>query len=249
MPDDDKAHFPRKYNENYLYLLEVDPTHIHACWEIMPDCIPDQILKRCLSNKDFWLKIYCSLRDRHTFCVDLNVQGLINDWFVEIESPLTRCHAELGYKDPGEEKFISLCRSNNLDVILEKEFSDYSTEKKKQSHVSSNEFLEKQKDINPFIVDTEKKEKKHPMEFITEKDIKDHYRLLSENRIFNPGYSPWKSILERINSAEALRVLKPSVPVNLCKQNYSPSETDSSYSSYWSATFSYSPIPKIDKDK
>ncbi|MGA1841718.1 MAG: DUF4912 domain-containing protein [bacterium] len=249
MPDDDKAHFPHKYNENYLYLLEVDPTHIHAFWEITPDCIPDQILKRCLSNKKLWLKIYCNFRDSHRFCVDLNVHGLINDWFIEIESPLTGCHAELGYKDPGEEKFVSLCRSNNLDVILEKESSDCSIEKINQSDVNSHVYEEKKKDINPFIIDTEKEKKTHHMELITEKDIKDYYRLLSEKRIFHPGYSPWKLILKRINSAESLRVLKPSGFEKFYEQHYSSSETNSSYSSYWSVTFSYSQIPKIDKDK
>ena len=247
MPDDDKAHFPRKYNENYLYLLEVDPTHIHAFWEIIPDCIPDRILKRCLSYKNLWLKIYCNFRDRQNLCVDLNVQGLINDWFVEIESPLTRCHAELGYKDPGKEKFVSLCRSNNLDVIPEKEFSGNSIKKKNQSDVNSHQYQEKQKDINPFIVDTEREKKKHPMELITEKDIKDYYRLLSERRIFNPGYSPWKSILEKINSAEAFRVLKPSGFEKSYEQYFFQSETNSSY---WSATSSYySPISKENKDK
>jgi hypothetical protein len=246
VPDGDKAHFPHKYDENYLYLLEVDPTHIHAFWEIIPDCIPDQILERCLKNKNFWLKIYCNFRDCHSFCVDLNVQGLINDWFIELESPLAKCHAELGYSDPVKGKFVSICRSNDLDVLPEKELSDYSIKRKNQDNVNLHKDHEKQKKINPIIIDPEEEKKTYFMELVTEKDIKDYYRLLSEKRAFNPGYSPWKSILEKINSAEAMRVLKSSGPVSSCKQHHSPSETNSSY---WSANSSYSLIPKTDKDK
>jgi hypothetical protein len=246
VPDDDKTHFPRKYDQNYLYLLEVDPSHIHAFWEIIPDCIPDQILKTYPNNNDLWLKIYCNFHNRYSLCIDLNVKGLINDWFIELASPLAKCHAELGYNDPRKRKFISLCRSNNLDVFPEKEFSDYSIEKNNQGNANSDLYQEKPEDTNPFLVDPEKDKKTHPMELITEKDIKDYYRLLSERRIFNPGFSPWRLILEKMKSSEALRVLKPSGPINIYREHSSSFEINSSY---WSAVSSYSSFFKIDKDK
>jgi hypothetical protein len=183
VPGDDKAHFLSKYDENYLYLLEVDPTHIHAFWEIIPDCIPDQILKRYPNSTDLCLKIYCNFQNHYSFCVDLNVQGLINDWFIELERPLVKCHAELGYNDPGKGKFVSLCRSNNLDILLEQEFSDYSIKKENQGKANFHVYQEKRDDTNPFLVDSKKEKKPHHMELITEKDIKDYYRLLSEKRI------------------------------------------------------------------
>ena len=110
MPDDDLKHFPEKYHENYLYLLEVDPTHIHALWEVVPESIPDQVLIR---HPDLCLKIYCDFQEcpceNRNLCFDLRVQGLRNDWFIELEKPLLRCQAELGYYDPSKSIFIPLC--------------------------------------------------------------------------------------------------------------------------------------------
>ncbi len=245
MPDIDIEYFPDKYGENYLYLLEVDPTHVHALWEVIPDSIPAQIREKSTDNPELCLKIYCDPKDsrlceEHGVCLDLNVQGFINDWFVELEEPPVRCHAELGYYDPGEGVYIALCRSNDLNIFLgpeakfglnEPENQEIDEEKIEASETDPAAQQGGHDETNQSFENQQREERSHLMERITEKDIKDCYQFLPEKLLSDPDFSPWRSIIEKMSSEEAMRVLRLSELMNLYIKGLSPSEIHSSYQS------------------
>lgn len=203
MPEADMAFFPMQYGEKYLYLLEVDPSHLHALWQIVPEDVPDLMEGHVAEDPALLLRIYCLFKDSPVetpaICYDVSVQGLINTWFVAMEKPVTTCRAELGYADPETGAFISICCSNKLDIGGEQVTMPASAE-----DVSAAE---------PFSGEREEKkegeiQRQHLMEYITERDVIEYYRDLPEKTESSPGLPPWKSLLERYYSEEALRTLR-----------------------------------------
>ena len=232
MPDNDLAHFPEKYHENYLYLLEVDPTHIHALWEVIPENIPDQVLKNTLKHPDLCLKIYCDFqecaRENLHVCFDLQVQGLKNDWFIELEKPLLRCQAELGYYDPLKSIFTPLCHSNELDIAIRpKDLIEVG--KKRDPEKPSIQSKQKiEEETKGFLSQFRKDRSTHPKGQPTEAEIKAYYQDLPRKLLSNPGFSPWKSLLEKMGSEEALRTFHYTDFLDLLLQKCFASEIHSS---------------------
>ena len=232
MPDDDSINLPNHYGENYLYLLDVDPTHIHVFWEIIPESISDQSLKKSLKIPDLWLKVHCDFQDplyeSPHGSISLRVKGWINDWFVEIDRPLKRCYAELGYQEPGENRFTVLCHSNDLDLSLGAEDIRYPMKEEQEKGPLPEKVI--QKEENKPSIESERQDKSfRRVDRITEEDIRAYYRLLPERLLTNPDFSPWRSILERMISDEAQRVWRLSEFMNLYLQYLSPLDIHSSH--------------------
>jgi len=226
MAGDDIAFFPMQYGENYLYLLEVDPSHLHALWEIVPEGEPDRVGAYFPEDPELRLRIHCLFKDSPSktpeICYDIPVQGLINTWFVAMERPVTTCRAELGYADPETGAFISICLSNKLDIAGERVVVPEPVEEVRTQVPPPREREEKS---------DEDVERHHLMEYITDRDVIEYYRYLPEKTEAIPGFSPLRSLLERFYSEEALRILHLSGIFGEHLFNPSPSDRHSSFSS------------------
>jgi len=239
VPGDDIAFFPTQYGENYLYLLEVDPSHLHALWEIVPEGMLDRMGEHFPEYPELRLRIHCLFKDLPSetpeVCYDIPVRGLINTWFVEMERPVTTCRAELGYADPETGAFISICFSNKLDIAVER--------------VRVPESVEEVRTQAPPPLEREEKgegdmERHNLMEYITERDVIEYYQYLPEKTEANLGFPPWRSLLERFYSEEALMALRFSGIFGEHLFNPSPSDRHSSFSSGMP-----SPPPSLDPDR
>jgi hypothetical protein len=195
VPDEDMAHFRESYSENYLYLLEVDPSHVHVFWEVVSNMFPDRLLNNAQDTPPLSLKIYFDFLNHEytSVALDYEVSGLINDQFIEIDKPFFKCYAELGYYDEDTDVFVSLCSSNSLESLIDLD-----------SYTPPYQLVEC---INPDTMpeETIKKEEESlcPDHSITSENIVEYYKTLSERLITKPFYTPWKSIIEHIDSMEA----------------------------------------------
>ncbi|MGA1795686.1 MAG: DUF4912 domain-containing protein [bacterium] len=225
MPEEDIAFFPMHYGENYLYLLEVDPSHLHVLWQIIPEGVPDLMGGDVVEDPELFLRIYCLFKDSPAetpaICYDVSVEGLINTWFVAMEKPVTMCRAELGYADPETGAFISICFSNKLDIAGEPVAVQASAEDARTEQPPSQEEMKHEGED----------QRQHLMEYITERDVIEYYRDLPEKTESIPGLPPWRSLLERYYSEEALRTLRLFGLFGEHLFNPSPSERHSSPSS------------------
>lgn len=132
------AHFPTKYSENYLYLLEVDPNHICVFWEVISDTIKNGAMKDYSHTPSLSLKLHFSPQRRHDnpvnnkrnstdqhydipgdpVTLDFQVNGLTNDICIELKEPFSKCFAELGYYKLTDNSYIPVCSSNTLENLM-----------------------------------------------------------------------------------------------------------------------------------
>ncbi|MBN2372506.1 DUF4912 domain-containing protein [bacterium] len=121
--DDDMAHFPVNYGENYLYILEVDPNHVHVFWEVVPETIPENVKKGSACEHDLTLRFYNESQEGsyegNPVCLDIFVNGYTNDRFITFDDPPSRYYAELGYYDNERGVFIPVCCSNHIETEVE----------------------------------------------------------------------------------------------------------------------------------
>lgn len=110
VPDEDITYFPLKYTENYLYLLEVDPNHLHLFWEIIPESLQSQ--NNLVLKLKYTYKNHSNARKEKL--IELGVCEPSNDFFLEIRDKLYECKAEIGYYENGI--FSSICHSNSLEL-------------------------------------------------------------------------------------------------------------------------------------
>ena len=112
---------------------------------------------------------------------------------------MTTCRAELGYADPETGAFISICFSNKLDIAGEELAVQASAEEvRKGTPPPRGQDETNEEDVR----------RQHLMEYITERDVVEYYRGLPEKTESTPGLPPWRALLERYYSEEALRTLR-----------------------------------------
>lgn len=241
MLDDDIAHFPDKYGENYLYILEVDPNHLHAFWEITPDTIPDRILKEILDSPALYLKVYYDFQNNphevKSFTVNLHVQKLINDRFIELDKPLIRCYAELGYYESYGAEFIPICRSNlmenSLDFVgdinpagLKKQEKDLKT----ADIPEAVPFPEIKAGIEmpEALDDYKEKGRSRLVREIKRDEIIEYYKNISDRLLSTPKFSPWRSIIESMSSHESTQKLSIPNTSDIYEEGHTETEFHSS---------------------
>ena len=109
----------RKKMGPLLFLLEVDPYHFYACWEISPEeltIIIDQI-GGFFHRSQLILRVYEDNNFKNDKVemgsyFDVLVEGWKNKWYIEISKPHTSYFAELGLKASTLDDFYLIKRSN-----------------------------------------------------------------------------------------------------------------------------------------
>ena len=106
------AELPAVYGQTGLTLLDVDPFHIHAAWEITPRARAAAERKFARPATAFiWALRFHDERDGSSFDIPVNPDA--GSWYVELLAADKTYHAELGpYSVPGD--FVAVCRSNTL---------------------------------------------------------------------------------------------------------------------------------------
>jgi hypothetical protein len=106
------AELPAAYGQTGLTLLDVDPFHIHAAWEITPRARAAAERKFAKPATAFiWVLRFHDERDDSSFDIPINPDA--GSWYVELLAADKTYHAELGpYSVPGD--FVAVCRSNTL---------------------------------------------------------------------------------------------------------------------------------------
>ena len=94
---------PAKYNDETLVIMPRDPSCMFAYWEISRKIYGHLVLRIYEMGKS---------GDRYYFDVDVN--GLINNWYVKVPHPGRKYRAEIGYVNNGV--FTSILSSNVIDV-------------------------------------------------------------------------------------------------------------------------------------
>lgn len=106
-----------------LFLLEVDPYHFYACWEISPEelsIIIDQT-GEFFHQSQLILRVYESNNLKNDKVeigsyFDIFVEGWKNKWYIEISKPHTSYFAELGLKTSTSDDFYVIKRSNVIKI-------------------------------------------------------------------------------------------------------------------------------------
>lgn len=94
---------PAKYNGETLVIMPRDPSSIFAYWEI--------------SRKIFGplvLRVYELEKSADKYYFDIDVDGLINNWYVKVPHPGRKYRSEMGYMTNGF--FTRILSSNIIDI-------------------------------------------------------------------------------------------------------------------------------------
>ncbi|MEW6381701.1 MAG: DUF4912 domain-containing protein [bacterium] len=99
-----------------LLLLEVDPAHIYACWEVWPEdltAIGEQ-LKGIFQQTRLTLRIFAGDGNEQQpgSYFDVPVEGWKNDWYIEVPQSDRAYFAELGLISLSSNDFYVIKRSN-----------------------------------------------------------------------------------------------------------------------------------------
>jgi hypothetical protein len=103
---------PTAYGRTCLALLDVDPFHVHAAWEIAPRDRAKAEQKYAETPTAFvWILRFHDECDGSTF--DIPIDPAAQGWYVELWAAGKTYHAELGLR-PAHGSFVSLCGSNTV---------------------------------------------------------------------------------------------------------------------------------------
>ena len=106
------ADLPAAYGQTRLTLLDVDPFHIHAAWELTPRAraaAEKSLIAKAMAF--VWVLRFYDEEDGQTFDVPVNPDA--GSWYVELWAADKTYHAELGpCAMPGD--FVAVCLSNTV---------------------------------------------------------------------------------------------------------------------------------------
>ncbi len=106
------AGLPAAYGQTRLTLLDVDPFHIHAAWELTPRTRAAAEKNLSVRATAFvWVLRFHDERDGQTFDVPVNPDA--GSWYVELWAADKTYHAELGPCSVSGD-FVAVCRSNSV---------------------------------------------------------------------------------------------------------------------------------------
>jgi len=106
------AELPTAYGQTRLTLLDVDPFHVHAAWEITPRA--RAVAEQAFSAQPtafFWVLRFRDEGDGSSFDIPVNPDAA--SWYVELLAADKTYCAELG-PCAASGAFVSVCRSNTL---------------------------------------------------------------------------------------------------------------------------------------
>ena len=110
VPGEPKTELPAAYGVTRLRLMELDPYHIHAFWEVTPQ--DRQVaIKKAKSGKvaPAWALRFHDMGDGSSF--DIPIDLAAGNWYVDLWAADKTYEAELGLLAVNG-RFISVCRSN-----------------------------------------------------------------------------------------------------------------------------------------
>lgn len=109
-----QAELPTAYGQTRLTLLDVDPFHIHASWEITPRTRAAAEKKPSARAEAFiWALRFHDEQDGSSFDIPINPDA--HSWYVELLAADKHYHAELGTCSASG-VFEAVCRSNPLST-------------------------------------------------------------------------------------------------------------------------------------
>jgi|GEM_PF-3054053 len=117
-PAKERADLSTEWISPLLLLLEVDPRHLYACWEVWPEDLAaiGAQKKDIFQNSQLTLRIIEGKEDkgRQQFgsYFDVPVEGWKNDWYIEVPRSDRLYFAELGLKSLASGEFYVIKRSN-----------------------------------------------------------------------------------------------------------------------------------------
>ncbi len=103
---------PVAYGQTRLILLDVDPFHVHAAWELTPQDRAAAEQKYTDTPTAFvWILRFHDEGDGSSF--DIPIDPAARSWYVELWAADKTYHAELGLR-PAHGAFVPVCCSNTI---------------------------------------------------------------------------------------------------------------------------------------
>jgi len=103
--------------EPVLFLLEIDPRHFYAYWEVSPEdlSIIGEQLGSIFPQSQLTLRVYEGKgKEQSIPYFDIPIEGWKNDWYIEVSQPDKAYYAELGLKLLSSGEFYVIHRSNAI---------------------------------------------------------------------------------------------------------------------------------------
>jgi len=104
---------PERYGEDRIVLMVRDPYWLYTYWEIQEGTIAQALGKNGLTEPSYRKVIRVYTGDEDHFC-DMDVEGLINSWYINMGRPDTGFFADFGVMVG--DRFLPLARSNAVQT-------------------------------------------------------------------------------------------------------------------------------------
>jgi hypothetical protein len=104
---------PLGYGEDRIVLMVRDPYWLYSYWEIRESTVQENLLRHNLSDSSYEkvLRVYSG---GETDYYDIDVEGLINNWYINVGRPNTDFFTEFGIRVEGQ--FFPLVQSNRVQT-------------------------------------------------------------------------------------------------------------------------------------
>ncbi len=104
---------PSAYGDDRIVLMVRDPQWVYTYWELKKETIGSALARHDLSESAFQQVLRVYTGDEETYH-DIDVQGLISNWYVHVDRPEAHVFIDLGLRVDG--RFIPLVRSNVVQM-------------------------------------------------------------------------------------------------------------------------------------
>ncbi len=111
MPEEPPHELPSNYGDNRMVLMVRDPYWLYSYWEIQQASIEGVLEVRGLSGHAYEtvIRVYSGGESSYH---DIQVEGLTNNWYINMARPDTAFFADFGVRIEGD--FLALVRSNTV---------------------------------------------------------------------------------------------------------------------------------------
>ena len=104
---------PSAYGDDRIVLMVRDPQWVYTYWELRGETISSALARHGLSERPFQQVLRVYRGDEQTYH-DIDVQGLISNWYVRMDHPESPVFMDLGLGVAG--RFFPLVRSNVVQM-------------------------------------------------------------------------------------------------------------------------------------
>ena len=204
-----------------LFLLEIDPRHFYAYWEVSPEdlSIIGEQLGDIFPQAQLTLRVHKGEGEegeggeRSVPCFDIPIEGWKNGWYAEVSQSGKSYYAELGLKTFSSDEFYVIGRSNTIKTPKDtvsfshpEQWMEVLGEYERVSLINSDEPIPCQTSLPQTTID--RKPTSLPHAAISRKMVEEYYLKLSQNCMAIP--------VEQRRKGEGEMSPCPPVPVSPC---------------------------------